>query len=109
MLKPEEESKLIMRAVPADVRQELWQRLRDSGVPSISDDNAKLVMTAMIAAQLGDAKPAEALVSGPAFVKNLEQRIGDGIPIPFLAAAGRNAEVGDRLVRQLALDPSITG
>lgn len=109
MLKPEEESKLIMRALPADVRQELWQRLRDSGVPSISDDNAKLVMTAMLAAQLGDTKPAEALASDPGFIANLQRRVGEGIPIPFLAAAGSNAEVGDRLIRQLALDPSITG
>jgi len=106
--KPEDDSKLIMLALPADVRTELWQRVRDSGLPSISDDNARLLMSAMLAAQLGDTKPAEALASDSVFIEKLERRIGDGIPVPFLTAAGSNAEVGDKLLRLLAQDPSLT-
>ena len=106
--KPDDDSKLLMRAVPMEVRLELWQRVRDAGLPGISDDNARLLMSAMLAAQLGDTKPAEALATDPVFIENLERRIGEGIPVPFLSAAGNNAEVGDRLSRLLTLDPSLT-
>jgi hypothetical protein len=106
--KPEDDSKLLMRALPGDVRIELWQRVRDAGLPSISDENAKLLMAAMLAAQLGDTQPAEALATDPVFIENLERRVGDGIPVPFLTAAGNNAEIGDRLTRQLTLDPSLS-
>ena len=108
VFKPEDDGKLIMRALPEELRLELWQRVRDSGLPSISDDNARLLMSVMLAAQLGDTKPAEALASDPVFIESLGRRIGDGIPVPFLAAAGTNAEVGDQLLRLLALDPSLT-
>ena len=106
--RPWEDAQLLMRALPQDTARDLWRRLLESGLPTLSDSGARLLMNAMVSAALGDLEPARALAADPTLVDNFERGIGEGLPIPFLLVAGKDAAVGDRLLRQLALNPSPT-
>lgn len=104
---PEDEAKLLLSALPPDVRKEMWQRLNEGMENSramLSPETQRL-MGAMIAAQLGDTKPAELLTSDPLFITALELRITAAIPGPLLESAKNDARIGDKLTARLALTP----
>ncbi len=109
--KPDEEARLLLPALPPDVRKEMWTRLGEAVENSgtdLSPESARL-MSVMIAAQLGDTEPAKSLASDPAFVGILESRITESIPGPFLEAAKNDARIGDKLAAYFARNPSKTG
>lgn len=108
--KSDEEARLLLAALPADARREMWQRLSDGVAKSgadLSPESARL-MNVMIAAQLGDPAPARALAQDPAFVAILESRLTESIPVPFLEAAKNDAHIGEKLQASLAAAPSPT-
>jgi hypothetical protein len=106
--KPEDESNLLMSSLPAEVRKELWQRLKaaaDNQRTKLSAESAQL-LAAMIAAQLGDTAPAKSLASDPGLAAILEARIAESIPLSFLKAAKNDARIGDQLATRFALTPA---
>jgi hypothetical protein len=108
--KPDEEARLLLPALPPDVRTEMWRRLGDGVNNSRADlsPESERLMAVMIAAQLGDTAPAKLLASDPEFAGILEARITESIPGPFLEAAKNDARIGDRLSARLAQNRSKT-
>ncbi len=106
--KPDDEARLLLVALPADVRKEMWQRLADGARNSradLSPESAHL-MNVMVAAQLGNT--ATATANEPSFVSTLESRLIESIPVPFLEAAKNDARIGEKLQARLAMNPSPT-
>ncbi|MEI7463417.1 MAG: hypothetical protein WCK03_03420, partial [Candidatus Taylorbacteria bacterium] len=96
---PDDEARLLLAALPPDVRKYLWKRLgdaTDSSHADLSPASARL-MSAMIAAELGDTGPAKLFASDPAFIDTLESRLSESIPSPFLEVAKNDARIGDKL------------
>ena len=107
---PDSEAHLLLAALPPDVRKDLWKRLGEATDRSHSDLSplsAKL-MSAMIAAQLGDTGPAKLLAADSVFIDTVESRLTESIPGPFLEVAKNDARIGDKLAASLALNPSKT-
>jgi hypothetical protein len=108
--KPDDEARLLLGALPAETRRDMWKRLSDSVAKSgadLSPESARL-MNVMIAAQLGDSAPVQAMARDPAFVSILESRLTESIPVPFLEAAKNDARIGEKLQSSLALAASPT-
>ena len=107
---PDDEARLLLASLPPDVRKTLWKRIgeaTDSSHADLSPVSAKL-MSAMIAAELGDTGPAKLLASDPAIIDIVESRITETIPGPFLEVAKNDARIGDKLAARLALNQSKT-
>jgi alpha-L-arabinofuranosidase len=107
---PNDDSRLLLRALPAPVRLEMWQRLNEAvqnAGPNLNDTSRRL-LEVLIAAQLGDTAPALSLASNTAFVNSLQQQLMDRTAEPFLAAAKVDAMLGNRLLATVATIPSPT-
>jgi hypothetical protein len=105
--KPQDEANILLLAMPPDERKSYLKRLGEAKANSMGELSGEsvLLLDAMIAAQLGDKEPARKLADNPLFIRLIEARIGESIPVPFLEAAKNNAAIGDKLADQLALNP----